>query len=148
MCGIASFFVQRRAAARIQVVAGLVEQQATVLAMQDAFRISVVLTVIVMILITVFDEAERSETMRDFVDALAALHNLDVDALALDGFARPRRPEDHARFDLDTWARLARTSVTQPFKSAPGISNSGTWSVGSASPGKIKHAKLFGTNVS
>ena len=44
--------------------------------------------------------------------------------------------------------RLARTSVTQPFNSASRISNSGTWSVGSASPGKIKHAKLFGTNVS
>ncbi len=56
-------------------------------------------------------DAERAETMRDFVDALAALHNLDVDALALDGFRRPRRAEDHARFDLEMWAKLADDGV-------------------------------------
>jgi aminoglycoside phosphotransferase (APT) family kinase protein len=57
------------------------------------------------------DEHARVETMRAFVDALAALHNLDVDALALDGFRRPRRAEDHARLDLEMWAQLADNGV-------------------------------------
>jgi aminoglycoside phosphotransferase (APT) family kinase protein len=57
------------------------------------------------------DGTERDETMRSFVDALAALHNLDVDALSLPGFARPRAAEEHARLDLDMWAGLARVHV-------------------------------------
>jgi aminoglycoside phosphotransferase (APT) family kinase protein len=57
------------------------------------------------------DEHARRETMGSFVDALAALHNLDFEELALDGFRRPRRPEDHARLDLEMWAELADNGV-------------------------------------
>jgi aminoglycoside phosphotransferase (APT) family kinase protein len=44
------------------------------------------------------DEAERAETLAAFVDALAALHRLDVDALDLPGFARPGNAAEHALF--------------------------------------------------
>ena len=56
-------------------------------------------------------DAARSAAMTSFVDALAALHNLDVDALPLPGFARPATAEDHARLDLAMWARLADEGV-------------------------------------
>ncbi len=61
--------------------------------------------------LTALDEADRTATMESFVDALAALHNLDVDALSLPGFARPDTPEAHARLDLEMWARLADDGV-------------------------------------
>jgi len=70
------------------------------------------------------DSDERAEVMRSFVDALAALHNLDVDTLALSGFARPRTPEDHARLDLAVWARLADTKVRDL---DPLVRYSGAW---------------------
>ena len=57
------------------------------------------------------EEADRTATMESFVDALAALHNLDVGALSLPGFERPDTPEAHARLDLDMWARLADDGV-------------------------------------
>jgi aminoglycoside phosphotransferase (APT) family kinase protein len=57
------------------------------------------------------DDADRAATMESFVDALAALHNLDVDALSLPGFPRPDTPEAHARLDLELWARLADAGV-------------------------------------
>src|SRR3954454_18416989 len=53
----------------------------------------------------------RAPPMRSFVDALAALHTLDVDALPLPGFPRPRTAEEHARLDLEMWARLADDGV-------------------------------------
>ncbi len=53
----------------------------------------------------------RTATMRSFADALAALHALDVESLALPGFPRPRTAEDHARLDLELWARLASNGV-------------------------------------
>lgn len=53
----------------------------------------------------------RTATMRSFTDALATLHALDIDSLALPGFPRPRTAEDHARFDLELWARLAANGV-------------------------------------
>jgi len=57
------------------------------------------------------DAAERQRVFADFVTALAALHNLDVSALRLDGFDRPVSPEDHARLDLGLWAGLAHTHI-------------------------------------
>jgi aminoglycoside phosphotransferase (APT) family kinase protein len=57
------------------------------------------------------DARSRAAVMNDFVDALAILHRLDVDALDLPGFARPQTAEDHARLDLELWARLARDGV-------------------------------------
>ena len=61
--------------------------------------------------LTEVDDDERAETMASFVDALAALHNLDVDTLTLDGFARPSHPGDQARLDLEMWAKLADDGV-------------------------------------
>lgn len=49
----------------------------------------------------------RDAVLADFVDVLAALHTLDVDALDLPGFDVPRTPEDHALLDLVRWAALA-----------------------------------------
>ncbi len=61
--------------------------------------------------LSALDPEARAMTMRDFTDALATLHGLDVDALALPGFARPRTAEEHARLDLEMWTRLAREGV-------------------------------------
>ena len=61
--------------------------------------------------LTEVDDDERAETMASFVDALAALHSLDVDTLTLDGFARPSHPGDQARLDLEMWAKLADDGV-------------------------------------
>ena len=61
----------------------------------------------------------RTATMRSFADALAALHALDVESLALPGFPRPRTAEDHARLDLELWARLASNGVRRPRPAAP-----------------------------
>ena len=58
------------------------------------------------------DPGERAAVMATFVDALAALHQLDVDTLSLPGFQRPRTAEQHARLDLEMWQRLARDGVT------------------------------------
>ena len=75
------------------------------------------------------DEAHRDATMRSFVDALSALHNLDVDALSLPGFARPRTPEEHARLDLEMWGRLAEDGVQNL---DPLVLFAGTWLVARA----------------
>ena len=69
-------------------------------------------------------EAERRQTLADFIDALAALHNLDVSTLPLDGFERPQSPEDHAQLDLALWARLAREHVDDQ---NPLVRYAGTW---------------------
>jgi len=61
--------------------------------------------------LTPLDERTRAATMASFADALAALHSLDVDALSLPGFARPRTAEEHARLDFELWARLAADGV-------------------------------------
>jgi aminoglycoside phosphotransferase (APT) family kinase protein len=58
------------------------------------------------------DEAGQAAVMESFVDALAALHNLDVDRLDLPGFRRPVTPEDNARLDLQMWAELADEGVS------------------------------------
>jgi aminoglycoside phosphotransferase (APT) family kinase protein len=63
--------------------------------------------------LSTLDPAQRTRTMEHFVDALARLHRLDVDELHLPGFARPTTPEEHARLDLDAWARLGDAHVTQ-----------------------------------
>ncbi len=57
------------------------------------------------------EEAERRETFADFMDALAALHNVDVGRLELEGFARPQTPEDHALLDLALWEQMAENGV-------------------------------------
>jgi aminoglycoside phosphotransferase (APT) family kinase protein len=57
-------------------------------------------------------EEERRRSLDSFVDALAAMHNLDVDELSLDGFNRPRTATEHATFDLGAWARMADEGVT------------------------------------
>jgi aminoglycoside phosphotransferase (APT) family kinase protein len=74
--------------------------------------------------LSTLDADARAATMRSFVDALSALHNLDVDELELPGLARPRTPEEHARLDLDTWARLADGGVPDL---DPLVRYSGAW---------------------
>lgn len=64
--------------------------------------------------LTEVTDTARHAVMVSFVDALAALHNLDVDALDLPGFGRPRRPGDHARLDLEMWTGLCARHVTDP----------------------------------
>jgi aminoglycoside phosphotransferase (APT) family kinase protein len=50
---------------------------------------------------------ERAAVLLDFVDALADVHALEVDTLALDGFVRPVDAADHALVDLAVWTALA-----------------------------------------
>ncbi len=49
---------------------------------------------------------ERASALFDFMDALAELHAVDVDRLALDGFPRPADAADHALLDLALWTAL------------------------------------------
>ena len=50
--------------------------------------------------------SERTAALFDFVDALAELHAVEVDRLALEGFARPADAADHALLDLALWTSL------------------------------------------
>ena len=59
------------------------------------------------------DPDARAATMGSFVDGLCALHLLAVGDLTLPGFARPTTAEEHARFDLEMWARLAEQGVDE-----------------------------------
>lgn len=61
--------------------------------------------------ISTVDVAGQAAVMDSFVDALASLHNLDVDELELPGFRRPVTPEDNARLDLQMWSELADQGV-------------------------------------
>jgi aminoglycoside phosphotransferase (APT) family kinase protein len=54
---------------------------------------------------------EKRATLVDFVDVIADLHSVNVGALDLPGFPRPRTAEDHARLDLQVWGRLANERV-------------------------------------
>ena len=56
---------------------------------------------------SVADAARRAEIERDFFVALAELHVVNADRLALPGFAVPADGPDHARCDLDLWRRIA-----------------------------------------
>ena len=51
-------------------------------------------------------DGERTAALFDFVDALAELHAVEVDRLALEGFARPADAADHALLDLALWTSL------------------------------------------
>jgi aminoglycoside phosphotransferase (APT) family kinase protein len=51
-------------------------------------------------------DGERTSALFDFVDALAELHAVDVDRLALDEFPRPAGAADHALLDLALWTAL------------------------------------------
>ena len=54
---------------------------------------------------------ERQRTLEDFIDVIGDVHLIEPDSLDLPGFPRPRTPEDHARLDLEGWARLAAERV-------------------------------------
>jgi aminoglycoside phosphotransferase (APT) family kinase protein len=54
----------------------------------------------------------RREVMDDYVDALAALHQIDVAALSLPGFARPA-PARPAQAELDLWRGVYEKRVTR-----------------------------------
>ena len=62
-------------------------------------------------LASVLDPARRAEIVGDFFVALAELHALNADRLALPGFAVPADGPDHARCDLDLWRRIAASRV-------------------------------------
>ena len=51
-------------------------------------------------------DGERTAALFDFVDALAELHAVEVDRLALEGFPRPADAADHALLDLALWTSL------------------------------------------
>ena len=53
-------------------------------------------------------DGERTAALFDFVDALAELHTVEVDRLALEGFPRPADAADHALLDLALWTSAAR----------------------------------------
>jgi aminoglycoside phosphotransferase (APT) family kinase protein len=55
----------------------------------------------------------RTLVMDAYVDALAALHAVDADRLALPGFARPA-PDDPARPELALWRAVLEARVTRP----------------------------------
>jgi aminoglycoside phosphotransferase (APT) family kinase protein len=57
---------------------------------------------------------ERVSALFDFVDALAELHAVDVERLALDGFPRPADAADHALADVDLWSTLLEEVRTRP----------------------------------
>ena len=50
---------------------------------------------------------ESHAALFELVDALAELHAVDVDTLALDGFTRPVDAADHALAELELWGALA-----------------------------------------
>src|SRR5205823_9023512 len=54
---------------------------------------------------------DKRATLVDFVNVIADMHSVDASALDLPGFPRPRTAEDHARLDLEGWARLAAERV-------------------------------------
>jgi aminoglycoside phosphotransferase (APT) family kinase protein len=58
------------------------------------------------------EDAETSHAiMNAFTDAIAAMHNLDIDTLALTGFPRPTNAAETAEMEIDAWARLAEQGV-------------------------------------
>jgi aminoglycoside phosphotransferase len=59
-------------------------------------------------------EGERTSALFDFVDALAELHAVDVDRLALDGFPRPADAADHALADVALWTALLEEVRARP----------------------------------
>jgi aminoglycoside phosphotransferase (APT) family kinase protein len=84
------------------------------------------------------DAAEREQTYADFVRGLAALHSLDVNDLALEGFAIPKTPEEHARLDLAVWASICDTHVTDL---DPLVVYAGSWLEANA-PGRVQRTVL------
>lgn len=51
-------------------------------------------------------ERARERVVDELLEAVAALHLLDVEGLELPDLPRPTSPEDHARNDLGMWRRL------------------------------------------
>jgi hypothetical protein len=84
------------------------------------------------------EDVERQRTFGDFIDALAALHNLDVSSLLLDGFEQPESPEDHARLDLSLWEGLAREHVDDL---DPLVGYAGAWLLANA-PSSVQRTVL------
>ena len=60
---------------------------------------------------SVLDAGRRAAIVRDFFVALAELHGVNADRLALPGFAVPADGPDHARCDLDLWRRISAARI-------------------------------------
>lgn len=57
------------------------------------------------------DDDQRETVITSFVDVIADLHSVPVDALELPGWARPTTNEEHATLDLAVWEKLGRDGV-------------------------------------
>lgn len=62
----------------------------------------------------VLSPAERTPVVTSFIEALAALHNLDPEPLDLPMLGRPRTGPEHALFELDLWQRVLDARVRRP----------------------------------
>lgn len=60
------------------------------------------------------DDVAREQVADSFVDAVVALHALDVEGLDLPGFHRPADGPDHALADLALWRRILDEHVPRP----------------------------------
>jgi aminoglycoside phosphotransferase (APT) family kinase protein len=60
------------------------------------------------------DQADRERLAASFIEALGALHNVDVAGLDIPALDRPARPEDHALADLAVWKRVFEGHVSRP----------------------------------
>jgi aminoglycoside phosphotransferase (APT) family kinase protein len=58
--------------------------------------------------------ADRAAVLDDFIDALAALHRVDVASLELPGFARPTTAEEHALAEVQLWRGVFEAGVRRP----------------------------------
>jgi aminoglycoside phosphotransferase (APT) family kinase protein len=97
------------------------------------------------------DPAARARVMDGYVDALAALHDVDASRLALPGFARPE-PRDPARAELALWrgvldarirrpAPLARFAFAWLARNAPRHAGRIALCHGDVGPGNFLHAE-------
>ncbi len=60
------------------------------------------------------EAAKRGKLPRSFVEALAALHNLDWRAAGLDFLGVPAEGKDFARREIEKWEGLIRQSIQKP----------------------------------
>jgi aminoglycoside phosphotransferase (APT) family kinase protein len=62
---------------------------------------------------SVTDETTKQAIVTDYFEALAELHGVDTEKLALPGFARPADARDHARSDLGLWRGIAASRLSE-----------------------------------
>lgn len=85
----------------------------------------------------VLPDAERLAVARDYGRALAELHAVPPEKLALDGFARPEAAADHARLELRRWLGYQRRTA----EPAPMTRLAGDWLEANA-PARVQRSVL------